>query len=114
MGCAPGREPLPADPGLQVAPLVCSGWRVEPLARTSTARRSFLLGLAIATAIAVVDAAFGERLIIIGLLIAGPLVAALGATTRQTAIVAAYSLALGLLLGFPDEIFLETEHLTRL
>ncbi|HEX2232948.1 MAG TPA: SpoIIE family protein phosphatase [Thermoleophilaceae bacterium] len=84
------------------------------MARASTAQRSFLLGLAITTAIAAVDAAEGARLIVIGLLIAGPLVAALGATARQTAIVSAYSLALGVLLGLPNDIFLETEHITRL
>jgi PAS domain S-box-containing protein len=62
----------------------------------------------------VVDAVEGAQLVLIGLLIAGPLVAALGATTRQTTIVAAYALVLGLVLGIPDEIFLDTEHFTRL
>jgi PAS domain S-box-containing protein len=52
--------------------------------------------------------------VLVGVLIAGPLLAAFGATTRQTAVVAAYALTLGLLLGIPNEIFLEDEHLTRL
>src|SRR5918999_3827888 len=91
-----------------------AGCKVALLARASTVQRSFLLGLAIATAITVVDAVEGAQLVLIGLLIAGPLVAALGATTRQTTIVAAYALVLGLVLGIPDEIFLDTEHFTRL
>jgi PAS domain S-box-containing protein len=84
------------------------------LARVSTAQRFFLLGLAVTTAIAAVDAVVGGGLVVIGVLIAGPLLTALGATARQTAIVAAYSLTLGLVLGVPNEIFLEAEHLTRL
>jgi PAS domain S-box-containing protein len=83
------------------------------LARAPTAQRFFLAGLAITTAVAALDAAL-TQVILIGLLIAGPLVAAVGATARQTAIVAAWSLVLGLVVAIADEIFLHTEHLTRL
>jgi PAS domain S-box-containing protein len=83
------------------------------LARATTAQRFFVLGLATATAVAVLDAALTE-VVLIGLLIAGPLMAALGATTRQTAIVTGYSVVLGLVVAIADDIFLETEHLTRL
>ena len=74
-----------------------------------------LVGLAATTGLAIVDAALGEDAILIGVLVAGPLLASLGASTRATALVVLYALVLGVLLGIPDEVFLEpNEHFTRL
>ena len=74
-----------------------------------------LVGVAATTLLAVVDAALGETAVLIGVLVAGPLIASLGATARATATVALYALALGFVLGIPDEVFLDlNEHLTRL
>jgi PAS domain S-box-containing protein len=66
------------------------------------------------TAIAVADALVSDRTILISLLVTGPLLAALRAPARTTAIVAAYALALALLLGWPDGIFLKMDHLVRI
>ena len=76
------------------------------------ARRAFPLGLALATAIAAFDAALGASVVLIELLVAAPLLAALGASWQRTAIVAAYALALAVVLGLPDEVFLEQQHVT--
>ena len=78
------------------------------------ALRVFLLALAVTTAITAADIALGKSTILIGTLVAGPLIAALGAGSLRTAIVFAYSLLAGLLLGFPDHIFFTGDHLFRL
>jgi PAS domain S-box-containing protein len=76
--------------------------------------RFFLLGLAVATTLGAVDAALGRDTILIGTLVAAPLVAAVGAGPRRTALVLAYAIALGVLLGLPNHIFLKSDHLFRL
>ena len=60
------------------------------------------------TAIAACDAASGPYLILIGLLIAGPCCALRSARWAPTATAGCYALALGAVLGIPDQIFATT------
>jgi PAS domain S-box-containing protein len=74
-----------------------------------------VVGVAVTTALAIVDAALGESAIIIGLLVAGPLLASFGASARATALVGLYAIALGFPLGIPDDVFLDAnEHFSRI
>jgi len=72
------------------------GWSIRRLWRLS-----FLLCLAVA----VLDAATGSHLILIGALIAGPCCALLTGRWRRTALTGVFALSLGVLLGVPDGIF---------
>jgi PAS domain S-box-containing protein len=69
-----------------------------------------LLGLALASAIAAVDAAVGGAAVLVGLLNLAPLLVAARAGIRQTALAGAYALALALLLGIVDGMFGATRH----
>ena len=73
-----------------------------------------VVAFAIVTAIAAFDAALAHRAVLIGLLMTGPIVAALRATPRETVAVSAYAFALGVLLGFPDDIAGSVDHFGRL
>jgi cation:H+ antiporter len=90
------------------AALLPSGlpWSRQPslLAGWSTGRL-WRLSLLLCTLIAACDAASGPHLILIGLLIAGPCCALLTARWLPTAIAGGYALALGVVLGVPDQIF---------
>src|SRR3954463_1190259 len=57
------------------------------------------VAVGVTTAIAAVDAATPEDLILIALLSAGPIVAATRLSPRTTALISLYALALGLFLG---------------
>jgi hypothetical protein len=70
-------------------------------------------GLACCTAIAVFDLVVGGETILISLLLVGPLLSAIGAGWRQTAIVMAYAVALSLPLGIFDGLFGSTDHIVR-
>lgn len=70
--------------------------------RPDTAR--FLLTMAAETAIAAADAIVGQRLIPVGLLIAGPLLAAAILDLRRTVIVSGYALALAIGLSADDYV----------
>ena len=70
--------------------------------------------LALCTLIAAIDALASDDTILIGLLVTGPLLAALWASSRTAAIVAAYAIGLGVLLGWPDHMFLTSDHIVRL
>ena len=73
-----------------------------------------LIGVAVATAIAILDASVSHDALLIGTLVAGPLLASLGAGPRATGLVALYAVGLALLVGIPHDVFLEfDEHLTR-
>jgi PAS domain S-box-containing protein len=61
----------------------------------------------------VVDALLSNSTILIGLLVTGPLLSALRASSRTTVIVSVYAVALGVLLGWPDHMFLTTDHVVR-
>src|SRR4051794_7459077 len=65
------------------------------------------------TAIALIDAFLVDGAVLIGLLITGPLLAALYGSSRPTAIAGGYAVLLGLVLGFPDEMFLSADHVVR-
>jgi hypothetical protein len=60
--------------------------------------------------VASVDALLGSRLILIGLLVAGPAVAAVSLRPRPTAAISAMSVVLAIALGAPDHIWLTNEH----
>ena len=67
--------------------------------------RLWRLSLILSTVIAACDAASGPHLILIGVLIAGPCCALLTARWALTAAASGFALALGGLLGVPDQIF---------
>jgi PAS domain S-box-containing protein len=67
----------------------------------------------IVTVLAIVDLPLGHSAVLISFLAAGPVVAAARAGPRSTALVGAYAVAVGILLGVADHIFGHTEHLLR-
>jgi phosphoserine phosphatase RsbU/P len=75
--------------------------------------RSMLVAVLVTSAIALLDAWTGGHAILVGLLIAGPLLAAASLDAQRTAIVGLYALGLAVLLGIPDGIFGTTDHLLR-
>ena len=79
-----------------------------------TKSRSMVAAVLVTSAIALLDAWTGARAILLGLLIAGPLLASASLDTQPTAIVGLYALGLAVLLGIPDGIFATSDHLLRL
>src|SRR5919201_6100521 len=73
--------------------------------------RSMLVAVLVTSAIALLDAWTGDRASLLGLLIAGPLLAAASLDAPRTATIGLYALGLAVLLGIPDGIFGTTEHL---
>ncbi|HTJ68101.1 MAG TPA: hypothetical protein VL551_11275 [Actinospica sp.] len=67
--------------------------------------RAWHVSLALCAGIAVVDAATGHRLVLIGLLAIGPCCALVSGRWRGTAATGAIALGLGVLLGLPDGVF---------
>ncbi len=63
------------------------------------------LSILLCAAVAACDAASGPHLILIGLLIAGPCCALLTGRWALTAVTSCFAPALGVVLGFPDQIF---------
>jgi PAS domain S-box-containing protein len=61
--------------------------------------------------VAAVDLAVGASAMLVQLLVAGPLIAATGASARHTTAVAVLALLLALVLGFPSDAFGSSEHL---
>jgi hypothetical protein len=80
-------------------------WRQESLLPGWSIGRLWRLSLILCAAIAACDAASGPHLILIGLLIAGPCCALLTARWGLTAAASCFALALGVVLGVPDQIF---------
>jgi hypothetical protein len=76
--------------------------------------RSLLVAVLVTSAIALADAWTGHHAILLGLLIAGPLLAAASLPIQATAIVGLYALGLAVLLGMPDGVFGTGDHLLRL
>ena len=70
-----------------------------------------LIAVLVTSAVALLDAWTGDRAVLLGLLIAGPLLAAAGLDGPRTAMVGLYALGLAVLLGIPDGIVGTTEHL---
>jgi PAS domain S-box-containing protein len=83
------------------------------LASNRRERLAVALGVGIASVIAALDLALTGAALI-GVLVLAPLVAAMGATVRGTIVVYAYTVAVGLALGFPDHFFGSWDHLLRL
>jgi cation:H+ antiporter len=85
-------------------------WRQQSLLAGWSTGRLWRLSLLLCTVIAACDAASGPHLILIGLLIAGPCCALLTGRWVPTALAGGYALALGVLLGVPDQIFATLTH----
>jgi diguanylate cyclase (GGDEF)-like protein/PAS domain S-box-containing protein len=71
------------------------------------------LGLALDTAIALVDAAAQTGLTLMGLLMVGPLVASLRARPRHTAFVGVYALGVAVVLGVGGPTWMSADHAGR-
>jgi hypothetical protein len=69
--------------------------------------------LGVSTAVALADALLGRHLILIGLLIAGPMLAAVDLAGPRTVLVAGYALVLAVALGPVDGIWGTPDHLIR-
>ena len=82
-----------------------NGERRESLVPGWTARRVWTLSFLLCAAVAACDAASGPHLILIGLLIAGPCCALFTGRWALTAVTSCFALALGVVLGFPDQVF---------
>ena len=80
-------------------------WRQESVLGGWTIGRLWKLSLLLCSAIAAGDAASGPHLILIGFLIVGPCCALLTARWALTAAATCFALALGVVLGVPDQIF---------
>jgi hypothetical protein len=89
-------------------------WRAEhqPSRRTHPAMTAPVIALVVLGSIVVTDWLLGPRLILIGLLVAGPAIAALCLRPRPTASVGALAVALAIALGVADDIWLTSEHAT--
>jgi len=80
-------------------------WRRESLLPGWSTGRLWTVSLVACLLIAACDAASGPHLILIGLLICGPCCALLTARWQLTAVSAGFAVALGIVLGVPDQIF---------
>jgi phosphoserine phosphatase RsbU/P len=72
---------------------------------------SMLVAVLVTSAIALLDAGTGRRASLLGLLIAGPLLAAASLDAQRTALIGLYAVGLAVLLGIPDGVFGTTDHL---
>jgi len=70
-----------------------------------------VLGLVLCSLVAVIDVLLGHRLILIGLLIAGPCCAILKGRWVRAALVAAWAAGLAVILGVPDGIWGTAAHI---
>ncbi|HZR51705.1 MAG TPA: hypothetical protein VFB06_19595 [Streptosporangiaceae bacterium] len=80
-------------------------WQRESLLPGWSTGRLWLVSLGLCLLIAACDAASGPHLILIGLLTCGPCCALLTARWRPTAATSCVAVALGVILGIPDQIF---------
>jgi serine phosphatase RsbU (regulator of sigma subunit) len=79
----------------------------------NTDTRSLFVALLATTLVAILDVWTGGSAVLLGFLIAGPLLAAVGLDARRTAAVAGYAAVLAVLLGVPDGIFGSIDHVIR-
>jgi hypothetical protein len=77
-----------------------------------SAGRLTILAVSLCVAVDIVDALLGRHAVLIGLLIVGPCCATLTRRWRRIALVGAWSVALAVVLGFPDVNF-GSSHSTR-
>jgi PAS domain S-box-containing protein len=80
-----------------------------PIGILGSERGTFLLALVVLAAVAVLDVAI-RGAVLVELLLAGPLVAAVGAGVRQTSVIAAVAFVLSVLLGWVSDVFGAPEH----
>jgi hypothetical protein len=85
--------------------------RDESLLVGWTVRAIWVVALAITSLIAVIDAASGPHLVLIGLLVAGPCCALLTGRWGATATASGWAIALAVILGLPDGIWGTRTHL---
>jgi len=78
-----------------------------------TDTRSLLVALLVTTLVAILDLWTVGSAVLLGFLIAGPLLAAASLDARRTAAVAVYATVLAVLLGIPDGIFGSVDHVIR-
>jgi PAS domain S-box-containing protein len=73
-------------------------------------RGAFLLALAAVCIVAAIEAALGARAVLVELLLAGPLIAAVGSSARQASVVAVLALVASIALGWASDAFGSAEH----
>ena len=78
---------------------------------TARERRAFPLALAALVVVAAVDIAVGSEAVLAELLVAGPLIAATGATPRQTLAVTILALVIAVPIGVASDAFSSGSHL---
>jgi serine phosphatase RsbU (regulator of sigma subunit) len=76
----------------------------------NTDTRSLLVALLVTTVVAILDLWAVGSAVLLGFLIAGPLLAAVSLDARRTAAVAVLAVVLAVLLGIPDGIFGTLDH----
>jgi PAS domain S-box-containing protein len=81
---------------------------------TARAIRAVLLALVVMAMVVAVDLAVGSAVVLTQLVVAGPLIAATGATVRQTLGVGALAMLAAIPLGFASDSFLSTEHIVAI
>jgi hypothetical protein len=100
-----GNQPTLHRPVRGQSQSLLAGWSIT---------RVWRLALAISSLIAATDAILGPRVILIGLLIAGPCCALLTGRWARTAAAGAWAIGLAVLLGLPDGIWGTSTHLVFL
>jgi len=85
--------------------LMLIGQPGDPVVQVRAVRGAWRGSAALCLAVAAVDAATGHRLILMALLAFGPCFALLTGRWRRTAATGVLALALGVMLGVPDEVF---------
>ncbi|HUZ55528.1 MAG TPA: hypothetical protein VMU94_23735 [Streptosporangiaceae bacterium] len=106
-----GYGAMAAVVGIGLASRSLSG---ESLLPGWSVRRLLILGLSLSGLVAVVDAALGRRVVLIGLLIVGPCCALLTGRWILTCLTGLWVIALAVVLGVPDGIFGTPTHLAFL
>ncbi|HEU4397774.1 MAG TPA: PP2C family protein-serine/threonine phosphatase [Actinomycetota bacterium] len=79
----------------------------------NTDNRSLLVAMLVTTLVALLDVWIAGGAVLLGFLIAGPLLAAASLDARRTAAVATYAVLLAVLLGIPDGMFGTVDHVIR-
>jgi sigma-B regulation protein RsbU (phosphoserine phosphatase) len=96
-------------PAWTLSAMITCRWEV----RVRTETRWTVAALGVTTAVALADALLGARLVLMGLLIAGPMLAAVCLDGPRTGLVAAYALGLAVALGPVDGIWGTADQLVR-
>jgi cation:H+ antiporter len=122
-GRAPGRRETGSPPAVSAnghrppgGPALATGPRApgdgESLLPGLAARRVWVLSFALPAVVAAADVAAGHRVVLIGLLIAGPCTALLTGRWLPVALAGGWACGLAVVLGFPDGIWATATHLT--